>query len=236
MKVAIHQPIYFPWLGYFYKIALADVFVFLDDAQFCKNRFDNRNRIAGQRGTQWLTVPVRHPLGQAINETCFADPRWARKHLGTIRAVYGRSPGFAACFPVLSVLFDASRWKNLAEFNMAAAQQVCRLLGLPVPTVCSSALRIDGTGGPRLAEIVRAVGGDTYLSGQGGANYQTPEDFELLGVQLEYLKYPEFRCWEHSARTGQSQPKEDQPPLSVLDFLFTFGKEARERFSSYLSG
>ena len=67
--IAIHQPNYLPWLGYFYKIANSDVFVFLDDVQFSKNSYTNRVQVFGKdEKMRWLTVPVSAHSGQSINE------------------------------------------------------------------------------------------------------------------------------------------------------------------------
>ena len=68
MLVAIHQPEHMPWLGFFEKFLRADVFVVLDDVQFSKGDFQNRNRVKGREGALWLTVPVAHRFGQKINE------------------------------------------------------------------------------------------------------------------------------------------------------------------------
>ncbi|MBU2027138.1 MAG: WbqC family protein, partial [Proteobacteria bacterium] len=68
MIVAVHQPQYLPWLGYFDKIDRADVFVLLDTVQFKKNEWQNRNRIKAAAGPQWLTVPVTYKFPQRINE------------------------------------------------------------------------------------------------------------------------------------------------------------------------
>ena len=59
MIVSINQPAYIPWLGFFEKIARADVFVYLDTVQFEKNSFTNRNKIKTAQGWQWLTIPVK---------------------------------------------------------------------------------------------------------------------------------------------------------------------------------
>ena len=138
--VSIHQPLYFPWLGYFFKIGSADEFVFLDDAQFVKNGFVNRNRIVTRQGIKWLSIPVKNRLGQAINETKFSDPRWRRKHLQTLRSVYGQSPGFRHIYPPLAELLEREDWPNLAAINIAVVQQVCEFLKIPVPTLCASSL------------------------------------------------------------------------------------------------
>ena len=232
--VSIHQPLYFPWLGYFFKIGSADEFVFLDDAQFVKNGIVNRNRIWTRQGIKWLSIPVKNRLGQAINETKFSDPRWRRRHLQTLRSVYGRSPGFRHIYPPLAELLEREDWPNLAAINIAVVQHVCEFLKIPVPTLCASSLGLEGKADRRVVKIIRALGGDTYLSGRGGANYQSIENFEPFGIQLEYLKYPDFNYPRSSVGIEGSNRSEFQQPLSVLDFLFTCGDESRERFSSFL--
>src|SRR3546814_3690829 len=78
MIVAIHQPNYLPWLGYFHKIARADVFVFLDDVQFSKNGYTNRVRILGDGAARWLTIPAAVHLGDPIGAVRPARPDWCR--------------------------------------------------------------------------------------------------------------------------------------------------------------
>ena len=68
MRVAIHQPHYLPWLGYFAKWAAADRFIFLDTVQYEKNGWQNRNRVKTPDGPRWLTVPVHARLGTPIRE------------------------------------------------------------------------------------------------------------------------------------------------------------------------
>ena len=84
MIVAIHQPNYIPWSGYFYKILKSDVFIFLDDAQYTKNSFINRNRIKTPTGEAWLTVPVKASLTDKINEVVYADAQWKKKHIKSL--------------------------------------------------------------------------------------------------------------------------------------------------------
>ena len=86
----------------------------------------------------------------------------------------------------------------------------------------------------RVVKIVQAIGGHTYLSGPGGANYQSIENFESFGIQLEYLKYPDFNYPQSPVGIEGSNRSEFQHPLSVLDFLFTCGDESRDRFSLFL--
>src|SRR3954447_23423027 len=102
MLVAIHQPEYFPWLGYFEKMIRADAFVLLDQAQFSKGDYHNRTRIKGAAGIQWLTIPVIQRLGQTINEAAVANQHWQVKHWQSLISCYSR----AKYFNTFSPLFD----------------------------------------------------------------------------------------------------------------------------------
>src|SRR5215470_5119272 len=98
MVLTIHQPAYLPWLGYFDRIAQSDAFIFLDNVQFERNSFTNRNRIKTANGPIWLTVPVRlnGHLDQTILATEIDERRdWRRKHLRAIEQNYRRAPCFA---------------------------------------------------------------------------------------------------------------------------------------------
>jgi hypothetical protein len=97
MILSIHQPGYMPWLGYFYRIAQSDRFVYLDTVQFERNSFINRNRIKTAKGPMWLTVPVclQDHFGKTIAETEIdARQDWKRKHLRSIEQSYARAAGF----------------------------------------------------------------------------------------------------------------------------------------------
>ncbi len=97
--VAVHQPNYIPWPGYFHKLAACDVFVYLDAVQYPRGQsFGPRNRIKTPNGVVFLTVPVSVPKGRkgkaSYLEVGLADDRWQRKHLATIEQSYGRAPHF----------------------------------------------------------------------------------------------------------------------------------------------
>src|SRR2546428_2852818 len=102
--VAILQPGYLPWIGFFDQMRRADVFVYYDDVQYDKHGWRNRNRIKTQTGPLWLTVPVHHSgLGQPSILQVEIDARvpWARKHLASIRQAYAAAPFLEQYLPPL---------------------------------------------------------------------------------------------------------------------------------------
>jgi hypothetical protein len=95
--VAVHQPQYLPWLGYFDKMRRADVFCYLNDVQYKKNEWQNRNRIKTAQNWQWLTVPVRYHFPEKINEVHINNGvDWTRKHLQALITNYRRAPYYKA--------------------------------------------------------------------------------------------------------------------------------------------
>lgn len=217
MKIAIHQPSYAPWCGYFAKIAYADAFIYLDDAQMSKNNLINRNKIDAGGMEKWLTVPVSFSLGDAINQTTFADSSWGGKHKAMLSSYYRKAPFFREVMEALSAVYDAEHG-TLADVNMVMTEAVCKYVGLARTFYRASALNCPGKADDRLVALVRRVGGSTYVSGPGGMLYQDPAKFAVEGLALAVMSYTPI---------PYAQPHEVfLPRLSVLDALFQMGPAA----------
>jgi len=216
--VAVHQPNYMPWLGYFDKMLACDDFIFLDDALTSNNSFINRNRIKQHGGELWLTIPCRQHLSDPINQVTYADAKWPKKHLKTIQQYYGKAKYFKDYFPTLEAILTAPPAK-LAELNIKLIRQFADWLGIRCATHLSSDLRPEGTSDDRLVSLVQLLRGHVYLSGKGGANYQSEEKYRQAGIRLVYQS---FRPPTYPQLGG-----EFVLGLSVLDLLFNCGPDAR---------
>jgi hypothetical protein len=220
MILAAHQPQFLPWLGYFDKIARADAFVLMDDVQFKKNEWQNRNRVKSARGPVWVTVPVLHEAGQAIAATRLNETApWRRKNLATLRQCLGAAPHFGALEGFFSRLHD-DPWKDLGEINIFCVKELCSLLDIKTPFHLSSTLRAPGAATERLVNLCKALGADTYLSGAGGHGYLELDLFEKAGIRVLFQEY-EHPVYSqlHGAFT---------PNLSVVDLMANAGPRARD--------
>jgi hypothetical protein len=225
MIVAIHQPNYLPWLGYFAKIARADVFVFLDDVQYTKGGYTNRVQILAEAGPRWLTVPVGAHLGDAIRAVRPSRPDWARAHADCLRNTYRTAAHFQATWPELRDLLLAAPYPDLAEGNAWLIVALCQRLGLSCAFRRSSEFAAQGTADERLVELVRAVDpAGAYLSGRGGAKYQDPAKFAAAGLGFSYLEFslPEYP--QHVL-----PPSGFTPGLSLVDAILNLGWEGAAR-------
>ncbi len=216
--VAVHQPNYAPWLGFFAKVAAADAFVLLDDAQFSKNGYINRVQVLGGDGAaRWLTVPVTVSLGDPICAVRPARGDWARAHRDTLRGAYAEAAAFREAWPEVERIYAGLPGGDLATVNGALIRALAGALGLESRFVAASELgAADLAGDDRLVALVRAVDpAGAYLSGRGGAKYQDPDKFAAAGLGFRY--------------TGFEHPEYDQgggdfvPGLSVLDAVFHLG-------------
>lgn len=222
--VAIHQPNFFPWLGYFDKIRRADVFVFLDDVQFQKTggTWTNRVQLLENGKPCWLTAPVDRSFHgvRPVNEMRFAPHvNWAAQAIGRIEACYARAPFYAAAMALLQPLLLTGE-SNVAKFNMYAIVQLLQALGLKdKELLCSSTIPTNARSTARLVDITRSVGGTHYLYGGGAAGYQDDAKFAQAGLQLvrqdfEHPRYP------------QAQDAGFVPGLSIIDLLMHGGVAA----------
>ncbi|WP_214658780.1 WbqC family protein [Candidatus Formimonas warabiya] len=218
MKLAVHQPNYLPWPGYFSKMARCDIFVILDTVQFPRGcSVANRNLIKTPQGSQMLTIPVkRKGLGLQRYADVLVLPGWEKKHLQALRLNYAKAPYFAEIFPRLESLPDR---EYLWLINYDFIRLVYDLLRLETKLVFLSSFPqfADRDKNERIVALCRHFSADSYLSGTGGAAYHQPETFEKHGLKLEYLDYqpiPYPQLWGNFI-----------PNLSIVDLLFNCGAE-----------
>jgi WbqC-like protein len=225
LTAAVHQPNYVPWLGYFHKLAAADVFVYLDAVQFPRGQsFAARNRIKTPNGVAWLTVPVSVPKGHegkaTYREVELAEPRWRDKHLKTVEMSYAKAPHFDDVFELYRTGLEAG--ESLLEVNLALLEGFADYLGIETRRIVLSELLPEfGQKTELIVDACKALGADEYLSGSGGGTEYTDE--ERLGEEGIALRFDSFEPSEYAQLWG-----EFEPGLSALDALMNCGPGARE--------
>jgi hypothetical protein len=221
MLVAIHQPHYMPWLRYFEKIGRSEVFIVLDDVQYEKNGFQNRNKIKTAQGWTYLTVPVQRPTQRPISEIEIDNrANWREKHLRTLELSYRRAPFFKTYWEDLAGIYSRD-WTHLAALNRAMLELFVRQLGIHTRLCYSSEIPTTGQSTDRLAELCRAVGGDAYLSGAYAVNaYLDPEVLRAAGIELV------FQEWSAPVYPQLFPEVPFIPDLAIVDLLFNVGPDA----------
>jgi hypothetical protein len=209
-------------MGYFDLIDQVDLFVILDNVQFVKQSWQQRNRIRTGNGLQWLTVPVvfRGRLGQLIKNVEIRDPEFARDHIRAIELAYRRTPYFSQYFPALKQRLDQLREGLLLNLNLGLIGWALEILRIKTPLVSASSLGVDGKRTELLVNICEAVGATEYLSPLGSAEYLLAEQDVLRqrGVEIWFQNY------EHPKYRQVFAPFE--PFASVIDLIFNCGDEA----------
>jgi hypothetical protein len=217
--VAVHQPNFLPWLGWFAKAAQADVMVLLDDVQLERAGPTTRVQVKSREGPRFVSVPVRRGADARIDEAEIAhDGKWDAHVARLLENAYHAAPGWPRHGPAI-VETLRSREPRLAAFNERLIRIVAEAFGIGTPLVRASAL------GPRTErgnlgnlELCRRHGAATYLSGSGGRKYNDPTPFAAADVDLVYSAF---------AHPAHAQPHgEFVAGLSAIDLLFSAPDEA----------
>ncbi len=215
--VSIHQPNFMPWLGYFYKIAQSDTFIFLNDAEFSKGSYTNRSKILVNAKSKWLTVPIQYESSRAINEVAIGATDWRDRHLSVLKQNYRKSKYFEEIYPIVESIYSNESHLLLANFNIEIIKRLCKLLDIKTKTLLSSDYHIKERGDIRLRLLLEKIGGTDYLSGSGGRNYQEDDTFISAGIKLHYSDF--------SPKPYNQLSSEFVPGLSIVDALFNIGSK-----------
>ncbi|MDD5681670.1 MAG: WbqC family protein, partial [Candidatus Omnitrophica bacterium] len=192
MIIAVHQPQYLPWLGYFDKIKKSDCFVFLDRVEYKQREFQNRNKIRTKDGWIWLTVPV---MSKGMGRQLVSDTRiesgsdWQKRHWRSLNAWYGRAEFFDHYASFFEEIYVGMKWDRLADLNIFIIKYLAKELGIETPFYLESDIGTTKSSTDRIVEICKKLKADTYLSGTGGKAYLEEAKFDEEGLVLRYQSF-----------------------------------------------
>lgn len=228
--VVISQPMYFPWVGIFEQIRLADVFVYYDDVQFARG-FINRVQCKSSRGLHWLTVPLcKHSRDTRICDLCIKeDTGWRQKHIKSLECSLNGAPYVDDALSLVQNVLS-QRELSFSEMLIEGMNKVCEYfnLGQGCQFYKSSELEVDGYKGDRIMNIVRHFNGDRYVTGMGALNYLDHEAFEREGIDVEYMDYKKL---PYPQKFGEFTPF-----VTILDLIANCGRDGRKFICSGTQG
>ena len=220
-RIAILQSNYIPWRGYFDMIGLVDEFVLLDNVQYTKNDWRNRNRVPNGGQGVWLTIPVRtaDKHAQNIDEAVISDGRWVKKHWATLSQAYSRARCFKAHEAALADMYERAGHETLlSKVNRIFIDGLSALLRIKTPITYAEPIDTqDPT--ERVVRLCQSRGATRYLSGPSAKIYVKTEVFERANIALEYMDYSAYGPYR------QLHTPFD-PAVSVVDLIFNEGPEA----------
>jgi len=220
MKVAMHQLQYMPGLRFFAKMRACDLFIYMDDVQYEKREFQNRNKIRTKDGWQYLTVPVmvKGRFSQSISEVEInPTSEWRQEHLRAIKIDYGHTRYLREYLPELEKLYSRE-YGLLWELSLATTAFLKDAFGIETPTRLSSEFRVASSATRRLVDLCKAAGAGEYYSGAGAREYL---EEKLFAAEKIDLSWQDFKVIPYPQAFGGFEPD-----LSALDLLLNCGPES----------
>ncbi len=229
MKLAIMQPYFFPYLGYWQLVNLADSFVVYDDVNYIKNGWINRNRLLINGKPNYFTIPLSDasPFKKIHEIEMQPSRRWREKLLKTVENTYRKSPHFTDVFTVFSEIIRFQT-DNLSEYVTNQLKVLSAFLGLDTKFTISSENYDNSSlvGQERVVDICRRENADIYLNLPGGIDMYSRDEFARFGIELAFIE-PQPIPYVQKA-------DEFVPNLSIVDCLFAVGREGiGHYFNSY---
>lgn len=221
MKLAIMQPYFFPYIGYFQLIAASDVFVLHDDVQYIKGGWVNRNRILLNGASRIITLPVqKDAYDLPINARNYVEDKQARKDIiNLVKQAYAKAPCYREVFPLIEELLMFED-RNIARFNENLIRRICNFTGIRTRIITSSGMDKDNSlsGEQRVLEICKRLGATGYTNPQGGQSLYDTATFRNIGISLRFLF---MRPVPYPQRADGFVPY-----LSIIDALMELGPVA----------
>ncbi|MCP4649215.1 MAG: WbqC family protein [PVC group bacterium] len=219
-SIAIMQPGYMPWLGFFDLMHKADLFVFLDDVQYTKRDWRSRNRIRTEEGWQWLSVPVfsKNRYKQLIKDVTINNTiNWRRKHLNALELNYHKAEFFNNYYSGIKDIIS-QQWDSLCGLNINMIKLIADVLGIETPYILSSELNIKAAKSRRVLEICKELNADELYDSEAAAGFLDTSLFEKENIKVEFQKY------KHPVYAQLYSPF--YAYMTTLDLLFNCGENS----------
>jgi hypothetical protein len=222
MKIAIMQPYFLPYLGYFQLIDAVDKFIIYDDVSYIKGGWINRNNILVNNAVNMISIPLKNgKSGVSICDVEFGGNRdfWSSKLLKKVAQAYAKAPNFDPIYAIFE------RWiKNpsdrISDINVRAIKDICEYIGINTEIIDTS--RGYGNGNlaasARVLDICKRESADGYVNVSGGRSLYSSEEFLQHDIELRFIE-------SYQSEYKQLE-KEFTPGLSILDLLMFMAPEA----------
>lgn len=224
--VGIHQPNFFPWLGFFEKISRSDIFVFLDKVQYSRRSWSNRVKVINKMKPSWITCPIYHTgKFQCLNEVKIDEnQQWDNKFKTILDINYSKSDYFTDNFEFICKMID-DKENFISKYNIKNIKKICELLNIETEFYLQSDMNTTKKATGLMIEITKQVDGTAYLCGAGSANYQDDDMFSESHITLIHQNFvhPIY---------SQIISGNFIPGLSIIDVLLNCGVEGTKKLLS----
>ncbi|HEX8038838.1 MAG TPA: WbqC family protein [Chryseosolibacter sp.] len=220
-RIAITQSNYIPWKGYFNVIRETDAFVLLDDVQYTRRDWRNRNLIKTQAGVKWLTIPVdvKGNYYIRIKDVQTANDHWRIDHWNAIQNAYKRSPYFAEYREYFENIYLGSKERNLSIINFNFIKLINLLLKIETPIHWSMDFDPPSGKTERLVHISKCLKASEYISGPAAKNYLDLKQFEENHIKVTWVDYSNYPVYRQLYEPFDHH-------VSIIDLLFNEGSNA----------
>jgi len=226
-KIAILQSNYIPWKGYFDLINLVDEFIILDDVQYTKNDWRNRNLIKTGHGLKWLTIPVQQiSLGQCIKDIEICDNKWSKKHWTSLSQAYSKAKYFHEYKEIFEYLYMETKYKYLSDVNYQFIIAINNILKIKTRIRRSTEFHSTARKTGRVLDICKQCNATEYVSGPAAKAYFDLEMAERENIKITWMDYNNYK--EYSQLYSSFEHN-----VTVLDLLFSTGPNAMEYINPY---
>lgn len=228
-KVAIIQSSYIPWKGYFDIINSADEFILLDNVQYTRRDWRNRNAVKDGDRLRWLTIPVtsRGRFHQRIDEVRVADHSWSRRHFNIVSGCYLHSPFFVNYEPLFAEAWSvAATEKHLAKINRIFIELICSILNIGTRITDAPVYSPEGRGSDLILDLCRKSGAQTYITGPAARSYLIENDFRNAGIGVQWFSYEGYPEYPQQGSSFVHN-------VSIIDLIFNTGPGAFRHMLSF---
>ena len=214
MIISIQQPDFIPWTGFFDKIKRSNKFYFLDDVQFARRGWTNRDKIIINSSQDWLTVPVikKGSFNQLIRDVKIdSSLDWKKKHLNTIKFNYKKTLNFPIFYDLLEEIY-VKKFEFLIDFNLELISLILKILEINTQLFYSSDLNLKNQNSDKILSIVLKSKSKSYLTGTPSLDYLDLNSFKKNNINVIIHDF--------NVKEYQENYENFKKELSVVDYIF----------------
>ena len=219
-RTVIHQPEYLPWINLFTKMSMCETFIFLDNVQYQRRSYQNRNLILLNDNSKLLTVPLEYATQQTLISDIKIDnsQQWINSHINLIKNCYQKTQYFEEVFDLIENEYK-KKFIFLNDLNKNLTEAIAKKLKMKCKFLSAADMNVLGKKSDLILDICKKSKTKKYITGTGSKSYLDVKEFALNEIEIINLKPINFKYEQINNKSSFV------PNLSIVDFLFNHGFE-----------